>query len=108
MNSEPMLWPKVATEPGLRNAIAVVAATLLPGTVVRLPASGAMLLPGAALDTLPLLRTPCRWLMVPLGLGVRLLTTLVRRALRLGMLLLGLGSIRLLLGLSVRWLRSPL
>jgi len=35
----------VAAETVLRNAIAVVAAALLPGAVLRLPVLGAMLLP---------------------------------------------------------------
>jgi len=38
IDSEPMVRPKVSTEPVVRDAITVVAATLLPGPVVRIPA----------------------------------------------------------------------
>jgi hypothetical protein len=34
VDSEPMLRPKVSTEPVVRDAVAVVAATLLPSAVV--------------------------------------------------------------------------
>jgi hypothetical protein len=37
VNSEPMLRAKVSTEPIVRNAVAVVAPTLLPCPVVRIP-----------------------------------------------------------------------
>lgn len=38
VDAEPMLRPKVSTEAMVRNAVAVVAATLLPSAVLRLPA----------------------------------------------------------------------
>jgi hypothetical protein len=38
VDSKPMIWPKVASEPVVRDAVTVVAATLAPGAVVRIPA----------------------------------------------------------------------
>jgi hypothetical protein len=94
---------KVATETVCRNTVAVVAATLLPGLVLGLPATCAMLLPDARLftllHTLPLL---CR----PIDLLLLLLSALWL-LLFLGWLLLSalwlLLSLRRLL-LSTLWL----
>jgi hypothetical protein len=70
-----MVRPKVSTEPVVRNAVAVVAATLLPSAVVCLP--------GALLDTLLCLCAP--WLLIaPLLLGALRLLILVRPLLLLG------------------------
>ena len=59
MDAERVTRTKVATETVIWNAVAVVAAALLPGAVLGLPARCAMLLPGgllfALLHTLPLL-----------------------------------------------------
>jgi hypothetical protein len=72
-----MVRPKVSTEPVVRNAVAVVAATLLPSAVVCLP--------GALLDTLLCLCAP--WLLIaPLLLGALRLLILVRPLLLLGVL----------------------
>jgi hypothetical protein len=50
-----MLWSEVAAKAVVGNAIAVIAAALLPGAVVRLPVSRPTLLKGALPDaTLPL------------------------------------------------------
>ena len=61
--AEPVVLAIVATETVLRNTIATVAAALLPGTVLRLPAMCARTLPGnlllADLDRAPSL---CRLL----------------------------------------------
>jgi hypothetical protein len=58
VDSEPMLRPKVSAEPVFRDAIAAVAATLSPVAVVGVPVLGAMLLPGAVLDTVSILGVP--------------------------------------------------
>ena len=111
IDSEPMFRPKVSTESIVRNAVAVVAAALLPSAVVRLPTSRAMPPPRTLLDTL-LFRAGLGMLTAPLLLGVLLLLFLLLSMLllRLG-LLGGLGSLRLLsvllLGLAclAGWLR---
>ena len=51
-----MLRSEIAAIPVFRNTVAVVAASLLPGTVVCLPACCAMILPGSLLITVLLLR----------------------------------------------------
>ena len=71
LDTKPMLRPKVSTESRVGDSITLVAATLLPGAVVRLPAPCAMLLPSAlpdALSFLDTLRSPVVLLsgMVPL------------------------------------------
>ena len=57
-----MILAIVATETVIRNAIAVVAATLLPGAVLRLPAMRTITLPSdlllAYLGRAPLLCSP--------------------------------------------------
>jgi hypothetical protein len=80
-----MLRPKVSTEAVVRNAVAVVAATLLPSAVIRLPASRAMLLPGALLDAL-LFLSALGLFMAPLLVSELLLSILVLPLLLLGML----------------------
>src|SRR5271167_2659825 len=51
-DAEPVAPAIVATEVSVRNAVAVIAAALLPGAVIGLPVSGAMLLPSALLCAL--------------------------------------------------------
>jgi hypothetical protein len=51
MDSEPMLRSEVTAKAVVRNVVAVVTAPLLPGPVVGLPASRAMILPGTLSDT---------------------------------------------------------
>ena len=59
---EPVIWAIVAAEIGVGNAVAVIAAALLPRAVLGIKAVGAMLLPGSLLlllpDTLQLRRRP--------------------------------------------------
>jgi hypothetical protein len=38
VDAEPMVWPKVSTEPVVRDAIAVIATALLPSAVLGIPA----------------------------------------------------------------------
>ena len=45
MDSEPVIRAKIEAKTGFGNAVAVVAATLLPGAVFGLPILRAMLLP---------------------------------------------------------------
>ncbi len=52
VNAEPVTWAKVTPITVLGNAIAVVPATLLPVTVLRLPVACSMLLPGTPLFVL--------------------------------------------------------
>jgi len=52
VNAEPVVAAKVTAEPVFRNMVTVVAATLLPGTVLGLESIGAMLLPHITLFTL--------------------------------------------------------
>lgn len=102
--------PKVDVVPGVRHAVAVVPAPLLPGAVVGLPVPCAMILPGRLLRAL-LLLSALRLLVLPLRR--RLLGVLLwRRLLPLRRLLLGvllwrwlLPLRRLLLGVLLRsWL----
>src|SRR5258708_1172628 len=62
VDAEPVFLPIVATETVIRNAIAVVTAALLPGAVLRLPATCAITLPRdlllALLSRAALLRRP--------------------------------------------------
>jgi len=37
IDTEPMVWAKVSTIPVIRDAVSVVATTLLPAAVVRIP-----------------------------------------------------------------------
>ena len=46
VDAKPMILAIVAAETVIRNAVAVVSAALLPGAVFRLPAMGAIALPG--------------------------------------------------------------
>jgi hypothetical protein len=52
LDAESMLRSKVAAKAGVRNAVSAITAALLPGTVVLLPVSRSMLLPGSLLDVL--------------------------------------------------------
>jgi hypothetical protein len=52
LDAEAVVRPEESAETFVRNAITVVAATLLPGAVVGLPVCRAMLLPGGLLDTM--------------------------------------------------------
>lgn len=84
MDAEPMLRPKVSAKPVVRDAVAAVAATLLPGAVVGFPVLRAMPLPGTPLDTLPFLRAP--WLFLASLLSVLWLVTPVGPRLLLSVL----------------------
>src|SRR5229473_2622460 len=85
LDSEAMVRSKVSAVPVVRDAVAPVAAPLLPGAVVGLPILRAMLLPCALLDTL--LFRSALLLVVPLSL-LLLLPVLVLPLLLLSLLLL--------------------
>ena len=115
VDAEAMLRPKVSAEPVVGNAVAMVAATLLPSAVVGLPASGALLLPCTLLDVLLFLSAlggalPRPLVSVLLLLGLSLPLRLLGALLLLGLSLpLRLLSVLLLLGLSLPlWLLGVL
>src|ERR1019366_1085151 len=90
-NSEAVIYTEVSVVALLWNLVAVVSATLLPVSVIRLPVPGAMLLPHA----LPFLRVLLSLFIAPLFLSparmpalVLLLCVLLRLSLRLPLLLL--------------------
>ncbi len=56
LNPEAMVWSEIAAEPGVGDAIAVIASALLPGPVVVLPVAGPVLLPCGLPELLRLLR----------------------------------------------------
>src|SRR5229473_973212 len=90
LDSEAMVRSKVSAVPVVRDAVAPVAAPLLPGAVVGLPILRAMLLPCALLDTL-LFRSLLLLLVLILPLlllSLLLLLVLVLPLLLLSMLLL--------------------
>ena len=93
VNAEPVILPIVAAEAVIRNAVAVVTAALLPGTVIRPPVICAITLPSDLLLAL-LIRVPllCRPVVV-------LLTLLI--LLRSGLLLLLFRGVVLLLALLI-------
>jgi len=86
-----MLRSEESVKTGLRNAVAVVATPVLPGAVVGLPASCPMLLPGAPLRALLLLRVPAlpRSALLLAVLALPLLLGALLAALALALLLLG-------------------
>lgn len=87
-----MLGPEVSSEAVVRNAVAPVSTALLPRSVVGLPVTCAMPLPGARFDTLLLLRA-LRTLVAPL------LDTLCLRVLHWSpLLLLGVLGLLVILG----------
>jgi len=71
----------VTAEPVIRNAIAVVTAALLPGAVLRLPATCTITLPSdlllARLSRAPLLCGPVVLLLLPLALLILLSSSLL-------------------------------
>lgn len=108
MDAESMVRPKVSTETVLGNAVAVVAAALLPGAVVGVPVLRAMLLPGAVLHALPFLGALGR-LIAPLLLGVLFVPLLGLPLRLLGVLRRLPGSVGLLPGvLRLRVVLLPL
>jgi hypothetical protein len=70
-----MFCAKVSTESAVRDSVTTVSATLLPVAVIGIPVLRAMLLPGAVLDTLPLLGTA--WLFVSSWLASALFLSVV-------------------------------
>ncbi len=104
VDPESMLRPKVSAESVVRDAVAAVAATLLPRAVVGVPVLRAMLLPGTPLDTIPFLCAP--WLFVASLLGVLWLPALVLQMLSLRVLFRLVLILPLLL-LGVLWLPLP-
>lgn len=108
-DSEPVVWPKVSAETVVRNAVAVVAAPLLPGAVVGLPVLGPVFPPYGLLDTMLFRCAPCR--LIATLRGVLLPVALIRPLLLLGVLLsVALINPLLLLGvlLSIALIRPLL
>jgi hypothetical protein len=100
VDAESMARPEVSAIAVIRNAITVVAPTLLPGAVIGLPVLGSMLLPGALLDAPLLLRGP-----LPVVLGL-LLSLRLLLLVTLGLLLVLLRMLSLVaLGLLLLLLR---
>jgi hypothetical protein len=97
-DAESVISAKVSAETIVRNVITAVATALLPGAVVGLPVSRAMLLPGALLDMLLLL---CALRLLSL-LSLLLLSML--RLATPGLPLRWLSVLRLLLSLPLGWL----
>jgi hypothetical protein len=90
VNAEAVVRAKISSIAVVRNAIAVVPASLLPIAVVRLPALCAVLLPGRLFDVLLLLR----------ALGLFIASVLLRLlVLSLPLLLLGMLLLLVLIGL---------
>jgi hypothetical protein len=70
-DSEPVIGTEVSAEASVRNAVAVVAAALLPVAMVRRPVARSVLLPSSLLDAMlfrrsPRLRVASRLRIVPL------------------------------------------
>jgi hypothetical protein len=86
IDAEPMVATKVSAVAVVRNAVTVVAATLSPVAVIRVPALRAMLLPGAPLDAL-LFLAALRMFVAALLLGVLLPIVLALALLLLSVLL---------------------
>jgi hypothetical protein len=72
VDTESVVRTKVATETVVRDAVAVISATLLPSAMVGIPVLGAMPLPRALLDAL-LFLSALRTFITPLLLSVLLL-----------------------------------
>lgn len=101
LNPEAMVWSEIAAEPGVGDAIAVIASALLPGPVVVLPVAGPVLLPCGLPELLRLLR--------PLLGDGTLILPLVRPLLGDGTLVLPLVRPLLRDGtLVLLWVRRPL
>ena len=117
VDAESVIRTKVSTETVVRDAVAVISATLLPSAMVGIPVLGTMLLPRGLLDAL-LFLSALRTFIAPLLLGVLLLVVpflllrllsmllVVVRVLLLRLLSMLLVVVRvlLLLLLGVRWL----
>ena len=102
-----MVLTKVSAETVVRNAIAVVAAALLPSAVLGFPASGAMLLPCTLLYSL-LFRCALRSFVATLLLSALLPIVLVPPLLLSGALLLPVLVVTLLLLRTLLVLVLPL
>src|ERR1019366_8445012 len=96
-NSEAVIYTEVSVVALLWNLVAVISATLLPVSVIRLPVPGAMLLPYA----LPFLRVLLLLFIAPLFLSPARMAALV---LLLAALLLPVKVLPRLLLIAVRWL----
>ena len=94
LEAEPVIMAVVAAETGLRNAVAAVTAALLPGAVLRLPATRTFMLPSS-----PLLAFLSRVAMLcrPIGLLLPLLLLALLILPRPGLFLLPLLLLALLI-----------